>query len=210
MDIRSLEKWNKFVAEFKLSEEMQDKFEKYFKLLIEWNDIHNLTAIEGTERILMDHFWDSLEISKFMDFNKLESICDVGAGAGFPGIPLKILFPNLKLYLIEVSKKKVAFLEEVKDLLQLSDTEVIDLDWRTFLRKTNYKIDIFVSRAALETEELLRCLKPGCFYKDSQLVYWASTNWHVAPREEPFLQKLIPYKVGHKKRIYAIFAVINN
>lgn len=205
MSIKKLNKWKEFVAEFQLTESMQDQFERYLTLLQEWNDIHNLTAIEGNERILMDHFWDSLNIAKFYDFNAIKSIADVGAGPGLPGVPLKILYPHLELYLIEVNQKKVAFLEKVQEELNLSDVTVYELDWRTFLRKTNFAIDLFVSRAALDVEELLRCLKPGCSYKDTSLIYWASKHWQATAKEKLFLTNTIAYRVGNKDRLYAFF-----
>lgn len=205
MSIKKLNKWKEFVAEFQLTEYMEGQFERYLALLQEWNDIHNLTAIEGNERILMDHFWDSLNIAKFYDFKSIKSICDVGAGPGLPGIPLKIMYPHLNLFLIEVNQKKVAFLEEVQEALSLSETTIYELDWRTFLRKTNYTIDLFVSRAALEVEELLRCLKPGCFYKNATLIYWASKHWEPTAKEKVLLINTIEYKVGNKHRAYAFF-----
>lgn len=205
MSIRTSEKWRQFAKEFSLTPEMEDNFILYVDLLKEWNEIHNLTAIEGNDRIIVDHLADSLSIANYYDMGAVTSIADVGAGPGIPGIPLKIRYPHLSLYLIEVNQKKVAFLETVIEKLALQNATVIDLDWRTFLRKTTYQIDLFVSRAALEVEELVRCLKPGSFYHNATLIYWASKHWQPNKREEAFLTQTISYRVGNKDRVYAFF-----
>lgn len=206
MPIKNLELFQKFCKNFNLNEQQQDQFVQYFNLLKTWNEMHNLTAIEDDESIILDHFWDSLAITQFVKFDQIASIADVGAGAGFPGIPLKIMFPHIQLILIEVNQKKVAFLEEVKEQLQLSHVEVNDLDWRTFLRKTDYQIDYFVSRASLAIEQLLYAIKPSSKYKDAKIYYWASQNWGPYKKEEPFIKEVYKYTVGSKDRKYICFS----
>ena len=80
-----------------LSPSQLEQFETYFKLLVEWNEKVNLTAITDKEEVYLKHFYDSISPSFFIDFNQDISLCDVGAGAGFPSIPLKICFPSIKL-----------------------------------------------------------------------------------------------------------------
>ena len=119
------------------------------------------------------HFIDSLIVANYIDLTTIKSIADVGTGGGFPGIPLKILYPHLSMTLIEVTEKKIRFLENVVAQLGLSSVEIVNLDWRTFLRKTSSPIDLFVSRASLHSDELLKMFKPSCVYKQATLVYWA-------------------------------------
>lgn len=211
MDIKKLEFenlpiWRTFVQEFKLMPVQVNQFAQYLVMLKESNELFNLTAITDPADIIAQHFQDSLAISKFVDFNAMAMIADVGTGAGFPGIPLKILFPELEVILIEVTKKKIDFLHSVIEKLELKKCRVFDMDWRTFLRKTNEPIDLFVSRASLHTGELIRALKPGCVYKKSLVVYWASKDWHIMAEEQPFFEKEEAYTIHNKHRRLIFFA----
>lgn len=183
-----------------LSEKQQQQFEKYLLLLLEWNEKFNITAITSHKKIVIDHFRDSLQIDRFVDFGKIKSLCDIGSGGGFPGIPLKIKYPSLPVVLIEVNRKKINFLRHCITELGLEGIEVYDLDWRTFLRTTEYEIDLFCVRASLPTDELIRMLKPGCRYKNAQLVYWASKNWEPGKKELPFVKKEETYHLNNKER----------
>jgi 16S rRNA (guanine527-N7)-methyltransferase len=197
--------WVNFGQKHDLSQEKIDIFKKYVYLLIEWNKEVNLTNITEIPQIIAYHFEDSLSISKFVDFNSIKSICDIGTGGGFPAIPIKIKFPHLKLVLIEVNAKKRAFLETLINELKLENIEIYPLDWRTFLRKTDYSADVFFARASLHTDELLRMFKPGSPYKDSQLVYWASKEWIASEKDKAFLKKEEMYIVGNKRRKLIFF-----
>lgn len=107
-----------------VSEDILLKFEKYESLLKEWNEKFNLTAIIDDEGILEKHFIDSIYPIKYIDF-KNKSLCDIGSGAGFPGLPLAILVPSLKVTLVESNGKKVSFLKEVVNQLSLDNVDVI-------------------------------------------------------------------------------------
>lgn len=198
--------WGAFLQEFNLNPEQAAQFAQYLVMLKESNELFNLTAITDPADIIAQHFQDSLEISKFVDFKNITMIADVGTGAGFPGIPLKILFPDLEVILIEVTKKKIDFLHTVIEQLKLQKCRIFDMDWRTFLRKTNEPIKLFVSRASLHTGELLRALKPGCVYKKSSVVYWASKDWHIMQEEQPFFEKEEAYIIQNKHRRLIFFA----
>jgi len=189
-----------FAQDFNLSAQQQDLFKRYLSMLLRENEKINLTTITTVEGVIKYHFADSLYLSKYIDFTKFKSICDIGTGGGFPGIPLKILYPHLELTLIEVVQKKVRFLEKVTKSLNLENTQVYDLDWRTFLRKTQYSIDLFSARASLQPEELIRMFKPSCMYKNAQLIYFAATPWVPSAKVEKFVKKEEIYKVGNKKR----------
>lgn len=200
-----LQVWQSFVRTEKLTELQERKFERYVALLLEWNEKINLTRITDFSSIIAYHFQDSLRIADFIDFNAINGVADVGTGAGFPGIPLCIKFPELRMTLLEVCAKKAAFLELVIQELELVQCTVSTLDWRTFLRQTSESIELFLSRASIQPEELVRMFKPVSPYKDGQLVYWASARWQPQDPEKPFLVKTCEYKVGDQKRVYAFF-----
>ena len=192
--------WARFKEEENLTPEQFEKFQKYAEMLSVWNRDINLTAIKDLGGIVRQHFEDSIALRKFVDFKNINSIADVGSGAGFPGIPLKIMFPHLQVYLIEVTKKKQSFLDAVIDGLDLDGIEVVDLDWRTFLRKTELDIDMFVTRAAFDDYELCRMFRENCFYKDSKLVYWGTSEWEPHKKNEKYIKDEKEYKIGKKDR----------
>ncbi len=183
-----------------LTVEQVEKFKIYADLLREWNEKVNLTAITNYAGIAKQHFQDSIALRKFVDLSKANSIADIGPGAGFPSIPLKILFPHLKVYLMEVNLKKQKFLNFLINRLSLENIEIIDFDWRTFLRKTDFEIDYFVTKAALHELELIRMFKPSCAYKDSKLIYWASIDWVCYPKAGKYVLDKKIYKLGRKER----------
>lgn len=192
--------WTNFKSDFDLSTDQVSKFEKYYKMLIEDNELFNITAITGLQEVVKDHFSDSLYLSKFLDFSKINTMCDVGTGGGFPGIPLKIKYPHLKVILIEVTGKKIAFLRKVIQSLALENIEIYTNDWRTFLRKSEYDVDLFCSRASLQPEDLIRVFSPAYKYMDSQLVYWASKDYEPGEKILKFLDRQESYNVGRKLR----------
>ena len=129
-----------------ITNEIFNKFEMYKDLLIEWNNKFNLTTIIKEEDIYLKHFFDSLYITKFHDFNN-KKICDFGTGAGFPGMVLAILFNNSNFTLLESNNKKVLFLNEVKNRLKLDNITIIN-ERAEIYGKTNREIfDIVTCRA---------------------------------------------------------------
>lgn len=197
--------WKQFSENFKLTKKQLDQFKSYYELLCFWNKKFNLTRITKLEEVIRYHFIDSIKLTEFYNFDEINSVADVGSGAGFPGIPLKILYPHLKLILIEVSSKKIKFLEEVIKKLFLSNVEISSLDWRTFIRKTSYQIDLFCARASLPPSELVRIFKPMSPYKDAELVYWASYEWKIGRVETAFFLKQKEYHLNGIKRKYIFF-----
>ncbi|MCR5332625.1 MAG: 16S rRNA (guanine(527)-N(7))-methyltransferase RsmG [Bacilli bacterium] len=127
------------------------KFSLYEKLLKEWNEKFNLTAITDDEGILEKHFIDSIYPMKFVDF-KNKSLCDIGTGAGFPGIPLAILNPSLKVTLVESNGKKVAFLNEVVNSLSLDNVIVVKSRAEEF--KIREEFDYVSARAVTQLNVL--------------------------------------------------------
>ncbi len=105
-----------------VTEKQMKQFDDYLILLQEWNEKINLTAITESEEVYLKHFYDSITAGLYVDFNKgVQSLCDVGAGAGFPSIPLKIIFPKLKVTIVDSLNKRIQFLTILAETLQLED-----------------------------------------------------------------------------------------
>ncbi len=197
--------WGAFAKEAELTETQLHAFQTYHGLLIKWNKKHNLTAITDLEEVINYHFLDSLLLGKFYDFNAIKMFADIGSGAGFPALPLKIKYPHLSVVLVEVTEKKCEFLKLVINTLGLEGVEVVSLDWRTFLRKTAYSLDLVCARASLKPEELFHMFKGSSPYRAATLVYWAANNWSPIEREKKFVLKEELYRVGEKRRKYVFF-----
>lgn len=201
--------WQELQNSFKLNERQMSQFKQYMTLLLKWNEDISLTTITQPFHIIQSHFIDSLKGADYITDHSINMIADIGSGPGFPGVPLKIMFPDLRVVLIEVTGKKIAFLKEVIQVLELQDIEIYTLDWRTFLRKATYPIELFVTRAALEIEELLRVYKPSSPYKQVPVIYWASHLWNVEPRFAQNVAAQFPYIVGNKSRKLVLFKPIS-
>ncbi len=141
-----------------ISEEKKDQFLDYYKLLTEWNSFMNLTAITEFEEVMKKHFVDSVSLIKaFPDLaEKRYTVMDVGTGAGFPGIPLKIVFPHHKIVLLDSLNKRVSFLNEVIDKLGLSEIEAFHGRAEDYARKKEFRenFDICLSRAVANLSTL--------------------------------------------------------
>jgi len=132
-----------------------EAFDEYYRILVEWNEFMNLTAITEYDEVLLKHYIDSLAINQSIDdesnwsLNKKIKVIDIGTGAGFPGIPLKIVFDNLDIVLLDSMNKKVKFLNEVIDKLNLSNMKAIHGRAEDYAKDSNYResFDLCVSRA---------------------------------------------------------------
>lgn len=134
-----------------LTEEKLEKLNKFYNLLIEWNKKINLTRIEEEEEVYLKHFYDSLTIAKAVDLSEIKTLCDIGTGAGFPGIVLKIFYPNLKITLIDSLKKRVNYLNEIIKDLGIDNIEAIHVRGEDY----NGQYDVVTSRAVANIEKLL-------------------------------------------------------
>ena len=197
--------WNRLQKDFVLSDEQISQLRRYALLLVEWNKKFNLTAITDESAIINHHFYDSLAIMKHIDFKELNGICDVGTGAGFPGLPLKIIFPHLMVVLVEVNSKKRLFLEHIAKELGLDNVIISALDWVNFLRMTDYKVDYVFARASLQLKDLVRMFKPSVAYNNATLVYWASAQWEPQKKESLYFDRQAPYRVDVVRRKYVFF-----
>ena len=133
------------------------QFERYADLLIEWNEKFNLTSITGREDIYVKHFYDSILPSLYRDLKG--SLADVGSGAGFPGIPLKIMYPDLEVTLIEPTGKRCTFLNEVISQLSLDKITVVNMRSEDYARK-NVRFDFVTARAVAELNILTELCLP--------------------------------------------------
>lgn len=153
-----LSKFKKNLEQFNisLSEVQEQQFLKYYELLIEWNSVMNLTTITEFDDVVTKHFMDSLSLTKATDLSRVISIMDVGTGAGFPGIPLKIVFPNLKITLLDSLNKRVKFLNEVIEQLGLDGITAIHGRAEDFatVDKLRESFDLCVSRAVANLSTL--------------------------------------------------------
>ena len=132
-----------------LSDKQLDQFKQYYEMLVEKNKVMNLTAITEWNEVIDKHFIDSISLIKACDLSGDKYVLDLGCGAGFPGIPLKIAFPNLKMVLLDSLNKRILFLNEVIETLGLEDIEALHGRAEDYARKTEYReqFDYCVSRA---------------------------------------------------------------
>ena len=151
---------NKFIEELKkmdieLTDNQLKQLEKYYELLVEWNEKFNLTNITDKEQVYLKHFYDSITLDKIINLKEQDSLCDIGTGAGFPGLVLKIVFPNLKVTLVDSLNKRIIFLNEVIKELKLSNIEVYHDRAEDFARENIEKFDIVTARAVAHLSVLL-------------------------------------------------------
>ena len=139
------------------------QLEKFYNLLIEWNEKINLTTITNHEEVYLKHFYDSLTLFKEIDLNQEIKLCDVGSGAGFPGIVIKIFFPKVKITLIDSLQKRVNYLNEIIKELGLKDIEAFHYRMEDYAKEHTEEFDYITARAVADlsiiSEVSVRALK---------------------------------------------------
>lgn len=130
-----------------IEESKLNELQRYYELLIEKNKVMNLTNITEEKDVYLKHFYDSLTLVLVCDFTRVESLCDIGTGAGFPGLVLKIIFPHLKVCLIDSLDKRIRFLKEVIDELNLREVEALHTRVEEYAKGHREMFDIVTSRA---------------------------------------------------------------
>ena len=154
-------KFDTFIEEAKkinitFTEKQLEQFRIYYEMLVEKNKVMNLTGITEWDEVLEKHFLDSISLIRVIDLSQNISVLDMGTGAGFPGIPLKIAFPNLQITLADSLNKRVLFLQEVIDALKLEGIEAVHSRAEDLARDKNYReqYDLVVSRAVANLSTL--------------------------------------------------------
>lgn len=145
-----------------LNDNQIHQFRRYFELLVEWNEKMNLTAITDLPSVYLKHFYDSISAAFFVDFSGGKTICDVGAGAGFPSIPLKICFPDLKVTIVDSLNKRISFLDHLAEELQLQDVRFVHSRAEDFGQNAAYReqFDMVTARAVARLSVLSELCVP--------------------------------------------------
>ncbi|WP_017471593.1 16S rRNA (guanine(527)-N(7))-methyltransferase RsmG [Amphibacillus jilinensis] len=145
-----------------LSDKQIQQFQTYYQTLVEWNEKINLTAITEETEVYLKHFYDSITASFYIDFTQSLSICDVGAGAGFPSIPLKICFPHLNVTIVDSLKKRITFLNHLAEKLDLSGVAFYHDRAELFAQNSNFRhqYDLVLARAVAKMTVLSELCLP--------------------------------------------------
>lgn len=158
------EEFRQMLAEkgLELSQEQMAQYNTYFHTLIEWNEKMNLTAITEQSEVYLKHFYDSISAAFYFDFQGSLSICDVGAGAGFPSIPIKIAFPKLHITIVDSLNKRINFLEQLAKDLSLKNVRFIHDRAETFGQNPEHreKYDLVTARAVARLSVLSELCLP--------------------------------------------------
>lgn len=156
---------NEFIEQLKLiniviDDKQIEHLNKYYELLIEYNKVMNLTGITEKKQVYLKHFYDSLTIAKIINLENEDNLCDIGTGAGFPGLVIKILFPKLKVTLVDSLNKRIEFLKKVIKELKLDNIEAIHERAEDFAKKNREKYDVATTRAVAPLNILLEYTVP--------------------------------------------------
>ena len=141
--------FNKLLANIniELSDRQLEQFEIYFKFLVEYNEYVNLTAITEEEDVYIKHFYDSILVGQVLDLNTVNSICDVGSGAGFPSIPLKIVYPHLNVTIVDGVDKRITFLKQLVSKLGLANVNLVHGRAEEYAKDHRESFDMVTARA---------------------------------------------------------------
>lgn len=151
----SLQKLNISLTELQL-----EQLHKYFELLIDYNKVMNLTGITEEEEVYLKHFYDSITLARVIDLNNVSNLCDIGTGAGFPGMVLKIIYPELEVTLVDSLNKRIEFLKVVIKELGLNKIEVVHARAEEYALKNREMFDIVTARAVASLNVLLEYCIP--------------------------------------------------
>lgn len=157
------------------------QFKTYFELLVEWNEKMNLTAITDLEGVYLKHFYDSISASFYFDFSNVNSICDVGAGAGFPSLPIKICFPHLHVTIVDSLNKRITFLNHLSEQLKLENVNFVHSRAEEFGQNLKYReqFEVVTARAVAR----LSVLSELCIPLVKQGGYFVALKAAAGPEE---------------------------
>ena len=165
------------------------QFKTYFELLVEWNEKMNLTAITDLEGVYLKHFYDSISASFYFDFSNVNSICDVGAGAGFPSLPIKICFPHLHVTIVDSLNKRITFLNHLSEQLKLENVNFVHSRAEEFGQNLKYReqFEVVTARAVAR----LSVLSELCIPLVKQGGYFVALKAAAGPEELKDAKKAI-------------------
>lgn len=130
-----------------LNDIQKEQFEKYYEYLIEYNSHTNVTSITNKEDVYLKHFYDSILLTQSTNFNNINSMLDIGCGAGFPGLVIKIIYPNINLTLLDSNNKKTTFCSNLVNILGLENVEVINKRAEEYIKGKREYYDLVTARA---------------------------------------------------------------
>ena len=136
------------------------RLNKYYEMLVEYNKVMNLTGITDKKQVYLKHFYDSLTIAKVINLNEYNTLCDIGTGAGFPGLVIKIFYPHLKVTLVDSLNKRINFLNDVIKELGLTDIETVHARIEDYAHNNKDRFDIVTARAVAPLNILLEYAIP--------------------------------------------------
>lgn len=190
-----------------LLQQLQDdkRFSCYLELLLKWNKIYNLTAITDSKEIEVKHFEDSLRLVEYLP--AAGTMLDVGTGAGFPGIPIAMALPNLKVTLLDSRRKKVAFCQEVVRALQLSN---VDVECGRLEETNLQKFDIIVSRATFKAKGFFEVVLPR-MKRGAKAILMKGPEWEKELKNFDKKVEVIPYALSDgSKRVLFICPIFGD
>ena len=172
-----------------LTNDQIDKLARFYQLLVTWNEKINLTTIIKEEEVYLKHFYDSLTLIKVVDLRQPLTVLDVGTGAGFPGIVLKIVFPNLKITLLDSLTKRINYLNEIIKELDLQDIETVCSRCEEYTKINREKYDLVVARAVSHLKILSEMIIPTVKVNGYFIAMKANLNDELE-KTIPMLKKL--------------------
>ena len=208
--INELKKININISVYTLS-----KLEEYYQILVEENKKYNLTAITEEEQVYLKHFYDSLCIIKIIDL-KDQYLLDIGTGAGFPGLVLKIVFPELKIDLLDSTNKKCLFLQMVIDKLQLKNVNVINARAEEYAKDNREKYDIVTSSAVAPLKHLLEYSIPTLKVNGNFISLKSNIDEELKNINNYYNklhlsnEEIIKYELPYEKSLRTLYKVTNN
>lgn len=201
-----------------LTDKQLEQFRIYYEMLVEKNKVMNLTGITEWDEVLEKHFLDSISLIRVIDLDRELSVMDMGTGAGFPGIPLKIAFPKLKVTLADSLNKRVLFLQEVIDALGLENIEAIHGRAEDLARDKKYRqqYDLSVSRAVANLSTLSEYCLPfvkigGQFvsYKSGECEEEVETSRKAVFVLGGKIEKIVKFELGDSGRSFIVINKVN-
>lgn len=184
-----------------LDDEKLDKLDKFYHLLISWNEKINLTTIVKEEEVYLKHFYDSLTLVKAVNLQDNLTLLDVGTGAGFPGIVLKIVFPNLKITLLDSLNKRINYLNEIIKELELTGIDTVCYRCEDYVKNNREKYDIVVARAVSSLQVLSEIIIPtvkvnGVFIAmKSSVDYEIDNSLDIIKKLDSKIEKIIEFNL---------------